>query len=184
MWHEWPLRGLSQFTVRRNCLYCPSSLASTIVSHTGRTALRQAVRISRSPCSGPGSGPLAVLLGRDARMSSRAWSRCAAAAGSLASRACTAWPCRARTEAAAGCPEMVRTRVETDGSGGLGRPGEQVAVIVGVMRISDPAHAHGLRDLAGLVPVRPRGQVWALSMARSVHRRPSPGPPVQATTMT
>jgi hypothetical protein len=56
-----------------------------------------------------------------ARMSSRAASKCAAAAGSLASGAATIWACRARTEAASGCSKMVRTRVDTHGWAVLAR---------------------------------------------------------------
>src|SRR5262249_2719883 len=56
----------------------------------------------------------------NARMSSRASSRCAAAAGNLASRAVTTWWCWARTEAASGCSKMVLTRVDTQGWADLG----------------------------------------------------------------
>ncbi len=56
----------------------------------------------------------------NARMSSRASSRWAAAVGSLASSAATTWACWARTEAGPGCSKMVRTRVETHGWAVLG----------------------------------------------------------------
>ena len=56
----------------------------------------------------------------NARMSSRASSRCVAAAGNLASSAVTTWACWARTEAASGCSKMVRTRVDTQGWADLG----------------------------------------------------------------
>jgi hypothetical protein len=56
----------------------------------------------------------------NARMSSRASSRWAAACGSLASSAATTWACWARTQAGSGCSKMVRTRVETHGWAVLG----------------------------------------------------------------
>ena len=55
-----------------------------------------------------------------ARMSSRASSRCSAAAGNFASRAVTTWACWARTEAASGCSKMVLTSVDTQGCADLG----------------------------------------------------------------
>ncbi len=81
------------------------------------TSVRRRISLLRRSWGLPGQAWRQISRGNavNARTSSRASSRWAAATGNLASSAVTTWWCWARTDAAPGCPEMVRTRVETQG---------------------------------------------------------------------